>query len=373
MENQLLSSARIGAQMFARRAFGIRRPLSVQILVTKFCDMTCEMCFTYPIDSREKMKHTMEPSLEQVDNLIQQAADIGAQVIIPFGGEPLIRKDIGEIVAGIKRRGLFCVLYTNATYLPKRIDQLSKVDQLVISVDGDEKTHDSIRGVGSYKRCIEGIELALKHGHSLRLHTVLTKKTLGTLPHMSELAKKYDVMLNYGYTDATEFTLPIAKQFVPSVDETVEFLQKYLAAHDEGVKISTPRSVIRRCIKILREWPIEGHTMTKSHQKQHRKIDIPACGLKNSNLYIDSDGRAMPCLPLWGRSDNPNVYDVGVKSAWDYYEGYKPDGENPCHQCRSVFTIEKGLFYSFSVLHLLEFLQGYEFLSTKRKTPVLEA
>ena len=37
-------------------------------------------------------------------------------------------------------------------------------DQLVISMDGDEVTHDSIRGK-FYQRCIEGIELALKKGY----------------------------------------------------------------------------------------------------------------------------------------------------------------------------------------------------------------
>lgn len=372
MTNSLISGAKIGATMFARRAFGIRKPLTAQILVTKFCDMTCEMCFTYPINSREKMKHTIEPSFEKLDGLIQQSCDLGAQVIIPFGGEPLIRKDIGDIVDAIKKRGRYCVLYTNATYLPKRIHSLDGVDQLVISIDGDEKTHDAIRGKGSYRRCIAGVELALKHGHSLRLHTVLTKKTLHTLPHMSKLAKEFDVMLNYGYTDATEFTLPISEAFVPTVSETIGFLRKYLAAHDEGVKISTPRSVIRRCIRILSEWPITGHMIDKAQMRAAPDIEIPACGLKNSNLYIDSDGRATPCLPLWGRSDNPNVYEVGVEQAWKYYDNYKPDGKNPCHQCRSVFTIEKGLFYSFSILHLLEFLEGYEFLSRKRRHRIFE-
>ena len=84
--------------MAVNRFLNIRRPLSVQILVTKFCDMTCNMCFTYPIDSKEKFKNTIEPSFEQLKYLIEESCKIGAQVIIPFGGEPLIRKDIGKII-----------------------------------------------------------------------------------------------------------------------------------------------------------------------------------------------------------------------------------------------------------------------------------
>jgi len=369
-----MTAAKVGAAMAGYKMLNLRRPLSVQILVTKYCNMQCDMCFTYPIDSKEKFDGHREPSFEDISSLIAQSKKLGAQVIVPFGGEPLIRDDIGRIIDTIKSHGLYCVLYTNGTHLKKRIDDIGATDQLVISVDGDEATHNSIRGKGAYARCIEAIELALSRGFNLRLHTVLTRKTLNTLPHMKYLAKKYDVMLNYGYTDATEFTLPMAEQFVPQPNETKTFLKDYLRAHDDGIRISTPKSVIKRCIRILDSWPHQGHTLTEEDMKDNRHVDIPRCGLKDRNLYVDSDGRAMPCLPLWGREDNPNAYEVGLEQAWEHYADYRPsfDGtDSPCYQCRSIFTIEKGLFYSFSVIHLLEFITGFDFLKSKRVPPEL--
>ena len=346
--------------MAVNRFLNIRRPLSVQILVTKFCDMTCNMCFTYPIDSKEKFKNTIEPSFEQLKYLIEESCKIGAQVIIPFGGEPLIRKDIGKIIDEIKRRNKYCILYTNATYLRDRIDEIRAVDQLVISIDGDEPTHDLIRGKGSYKKCIDGIELALEKGFVLRLHTVLTKDTLNTLPHMTSLSRKYDVMINYGFTDATASTKPIKDQFVPSRKEVVKFLQELLEAKLSGIKIATPASVIKELIRVMEVWPIEGHTLTKDEAKKFKYLRIPKCGLFTSNIYVDSDGRAYPCLPLWGQEGHgPNVYDVGLQKAWDHYNNLK------CHQCASVFTIEKGLFYNFHIRHIFQFLDGFEFLQTK--------
>ena len=346
--------------MAVNRFLNIRRPLSVQILVTKFCDMTCNMCFTYPIDSKEKFKNTIEPSFEQLKYLIEESCKIGAQVIIPFGGEPLIRKDIGKIVDEIKSRNKYCILYTNATYLRDRIDEIRAVDQLVISIDGDEPTHDLIRGKGSYKKCIDGIELALEKGFVLRLHTVLTKDTLNTLPHMTSLSRKYDVMINYGFTDATASTKSIKDQFVPSRKEVVKFIQELLEAKLSGIKIATPASVMKELIRVMEVWPIEGHTLTKDEAKKFKYLRIPKCGLFTSNIYIDSDGRAYPCLPLWGQEGHgPNVYDVGLQKAWDHYNNLK------CHQCASVFTIEKGLFYNFHIRHIFQFLDGFEFLQTK--------
>ena len=70
-----------------------------------------------------------------------------------------------------------------------------------------------------------------------------------------------------------------------------------------------------------------------------------------------------------GRPDNPNVYDTNVKSA-GVYSDYAPsfnDDSSPCYQCRSIFTIEKGLFYTFSIMHLFEYIEGFKFLKLDHK------
>ncbi|KMP11021.1 hypothetical protein UR09_04580 [Candidatus Nitromaritima sp. SCGC AAA799-A02] len=360
MLSKWMVNSRIGLTMLSKSILRKRRPISIQILVTKYCDMTCNMCFTYPIDSKDKMKHSPEPTFQQLEYLIEESCKMGAQVIIPFGGEPLIRKDIGEIINLIKKRNRYCILYTNGTYLHQRIDEIKQTDQLVISIDGNENTHDSIRGQGSYKKCIEGLELALSKNFVTRLHTVLTLETLDSLPHMIELSKKFDVMLNYGYTDATALTKPVKDQFVPNRDQVIEFLQKYLEAKKSGVRISSPVSSIEECIRVMKEWPIDGHTLTRNDAKAFSHLQIPKCGLFTSNLYIDSDGRAYPCLPLWGAEGHgPNVYEVGLKTAWDHYSNLN------CYQCASVFTIEKGLFYNFRLAHVLQFLEGFGFLRSE--------
>lgn len=357
-------NSRIGLTMLAKNILQQRRPISIQILVTKYCDMTCNMCFTYPIESKDKIKNTSEPTFDQIEYLIDESCKLGAQVIIPFGGEPLVRKDIGKIIDAIKLRNRYCVLYTNATFLSQKIDEIKSTDQLVISIDGNEKTHDAIRGQGSYNKCIDGLELALSKGFVVRLHTVLTIDTLNTLPHMIELSKKYDTMLNYGYTDATALTKSIKDQFVPDRQQVVKFLREYLAAKKSGVRISSPVSSIEECIRVMEMWPIEGHTMTREDAKDFSHLNIPKCGLFTSNLYIDSDGRAYPCLPLWGENEHgPNVYEVGLEAAWNHYNSLS------CHQCASVFTIEKGLFYNFQLAHVFQFLGGFEFLRKEPRKP----
>ena len=354
---QSIIRARIGLAMGIYNLFRIRKPITSHILVTKYCDLDCKMCFVYPLDKNKKIMSTKEPSLEQLKYLIDESCKLGSQVIIPFGGEPLLRKDIGEIINAIKCRNRYCLLYTNGTHVAKKIDDLLAVDQLVISIDGDEVTNDSIRGKGVYKKAIAALELALKRGIVCRLHSCLIPETIHTLEHMAALSKKYDVMLNYGYCDVTSFTKLHEKSISLGRKDVIEFIEQYYEMKKSGVQISTPEKVIKECIRIMEEWPINSGILSKSDAKKFSHLRIPKCGLASSNVYIDTDGSVYPCLPQWGQGVKvPNAYELGLKKAWDYYK------ELDCYQCASIFTIEKSLFYTFDIKTILQYISGYQFL-----------
>ena len=90
----------------------------------------------------------------------------GSVLFIPilFGGEPLIREDIGRVIRAIKERNRYCIIYTNGSLVPDKIKDILLVDQLVISIDGWEATNDNIRGKGAYQKAIKALEIALNHG-----------------------------------------------------------------------------------------------------------------------------------------------------------------------------------------------------------------
>jgi len=315
------------------------------------------MCFVYPLDKKKKIRDTKEPTLEQLQYCIDESCKLGAQVIIPFGGEPLIRKDIGAIIRAIKERNRYCILYTNGTYVEEKIEDLLPLDQLIISIDGDEATHDNIRGKGAYKKAIKALEVALSKGIVCRLHTALISDTVHTLPHMADLSQNYNVIINYGFCDATELTKPAEQTISLGRDDVIGFLKEYYEMKKSGVLISTPSRVIKECIRIMENWPIDGSILSKEGAKHFSHLKIPRCALSFSNVYIDSDGSVYPCLPLWDKDGKePNIYEVGLKAAWDYYKNLN------CHQCASIFTIEKSLFYSFKPSTLIQYILGYQFL-----------
>ena len=322
--------------------------------------MNCKMCFVYPIDKREKMKNSKEPTLEEIIKLIDESCRLGAQVIIPFGGEPLLRNDIGKIIETIDARKRYCILYTNGTFIEEKIKDILLIDQLCISIDGDEETHDSIRGKGSYKNALRALEVALEHGLVCRLHTALMPDTIRSLPHMCMLSKKYDVMLNYGSCDATVMTKAVEDGFSLTREEIISFLDEYYRYKIGGVKIASPKRAIMECKRIMQQWPVDESMLSKEDARKYSHLNIPACALSFSNIYIDTDGSVYPCLPLWGKNNPPNVNEIGLKRCWDYYDNLS------CHQCASIFTIEKSYFYSFQLSMLLDYLSGFQFLATRK-------
>jgi MoaA/NifB/PqqE/SkfB family radical SAM enzyme len=315
------------------------------------------MCFVYPLDQREKIKSSKEPTFDELKYCIDESCKLGAQVIVPFGGEPLIRKDIGDILRYIKEKKRYCILYTNGTFVKNKIDDLKLVDQLVISIDGDEETNDSIRGKGAYKDAVEALELAVSKGIVCRIHACLIPDTKHSLPHMCELSRKYNVMLNYGYCDTTGLRKPAEESISLGREEVIKFLKSYYEMKKSGVKISSPAQVIKECIRIMENWPSENYILSREEEKKYRHLKIPKCALPFSNAYIDTDGSVYPCLPLWNKTENtPNIYRDGFKKAWDAYK------DLDCHQCASVFTIEKAYFYNFNPSTLIQYLLGYEVL-----------
>ncbi|MBI5417535.1 radical SAM protein [Candidatus Poribacteria bacterium] len=116
-------------------------PIVASIKVTQLCNLRCRHCTWVN-------KITTDLSLDQWKRIIDEIYNRGCFVVFIEGGEPTLRKDLPEIIEYIKKKGMVCVLFTNGT---GKLDGLEP-DAFWISIDGTEKSHDSIRGNGVYNK-----------------------------------------------------------------------------------------------------------------------------------------------------------------------------------------------------------------------------
>lgn len=133
----------------------------VYIAITNRCNLNCIHC-----TAKSNIDEIDTLSLKEIYAIIDQICDVNPRIINITGGEPLIRKDILQILNYIRNKySGYIVLSTNGILINKNnIDFIiSNVDEVSISLDGyNQESVEKIRGKGVYTKVIDTIELLHK-------------------------------------------------------------------------------------------------------------------------------------------------------------------------------------------------------------------
>jgi MoaA/NifB/PqqE/SkfB family radical SAM enzyme len=139
---QAIRSRNIKRSFFDPRGRAFSGPLIGHIFLTNRCNLRCEMC------DIPDLKTAYEMTTADCIDVLDQLASLGALAVSFTGGEPLLRKDLFELMKYARRRGLDTVIVTNGLLLEKNmIDLLAAGPSIInISLDGSKpETHDAQR------------------------------------------------------------------------------------------------------------------------------------------------------------------------------------------------------------------------------------
>src|SRR5215207_3044413 len=162
---------KIGAYLVKQKLMGRQRYPLVLMLEPLFrCNLACSGCgkIDYP-DPILNRRLSVQECLDAVD-------ECGAPMVAIPGGEPLIHKDIGEIVKGIVARKKFVSLCTNALLLEKKLDLFTPSPYLFFSVhlDGLKHHHDkSVCQDGVFDRAVSAIKAAKAKGFTVNVNATI--------------------------------------------------------------------------------------------------------------------------------------------------------------------------------------------------------
>lgn len=169
-----------------RRLAGRKSPFQMTLSLTNHCNFLCDYC-EIPLQQRGEMS-TAE-WCAAIDEL--QAAGMGRAAIM--GGEPLIRKDVGEIIRHLKRRGVHASLNTNGWLVADRIEDLAVLDLVCVSLDGPASVQDAQRHPDSYARVIRAIDVLRQRQVPTVTMTVVTPAGIDHVEHVLDVADAYGV------------------------------------------------------------------------------------------------------------------------------------------------------------------------------------
>src|SRR5687767_12519228 len=177
---------------------GFARPYVVSWNLTYRCNLACEHCYLdaggTPQVGTENFADRSELGTEECFRVIDEIAAFAPECItILTGGEPLLRRDILEIVRRAAERGLWVVVGTNGVRITENVARRladAGARGLSLSLDAlDPDRHDRFRKVrGAWRNTVEGAEILNRTGLPFIVQTTAGSHNLGELEAIADFA-----------------------------------------------------------------------------------------------------------------------------------------------------------------------------------------
>ena len=139
--------------------FPIAPPLTTSISITQRCNSKCYYC-----DIWKWQNFIPDPTIEELKRIFSSLSNLGVKVVSLSGGEPLLRKDIEEVISIVKSYNMRAQIVTNGILLSKeKIIKLVKsgLDCVTLSLDTtDPEIYQKLRGV-PFKIAERALELLI--------------------------------------------------------------------------------------------------------------------------------------------------------------------------------------------------------------------
>lgn len=298
--------------------FWTHTPVILTHSVTSACNCRCKICNIW-----KKKPSRGELSTDEVRRMLDEARRMNFVAYVAWGGEPLMRLDILEILRYAHALGFYTSIITNGTMLKDMAGEIAKVVDLTwVSLDCDSAFHSEMRGVeGIFEKALEGIrELKSKRGR-IAINCVLSKLNADVVPRMGELAKRCGVKLAF---DPMHVFPEANAQYALSPSQR------------------------RQAFSEAAELKEKGYPILNSYEYLQKQTNLSySCAQPRIFVDVSEDGKVKP---FWCAKSNSELGDLRRQSLGEIVHS-KPfkefvDVSKGCSLCSHSTTFETSIFYS---------------------------
>lgn len=173
----------------------------MRISITEKCNYRCFYCM--PQEGVEESKEEKLLTKEEIINIVTTGAELGIKKVRLTGGEPLVRKDIEDILKGIAHiEGIeeLC-LTTNGSYLEDKVEVLKKAGVTRVNVSLDTLDSDKFKKItktGNFEKVWQGIIKTIEAGIQVRINSVIVEEVNDDeILDLVNLTEKYPIDLRF--------------------------------------------------------------------------------------------------------------------------------------------------------------------------------
>jgi len=295
--------------------------MQVYILLTNNCNLSCIHCIR-----NDKSNTTL--SNEEIDILFKNI-DFKDNHILLTGGEPSLHPNFIDILDKVSKRANKITICTNGinNYYFERIKN-SKNFHLQFSIDGSREYHNKIRGLNSYDKILENIQLAEKYNIRHSVSTVVNKLNINSMEEMlNDLSKvlkrgyiRFNIQMNFG--NSSEKDLLNIKEWNNFVNNILKYRKNF--------------PVPIRANKLFDFEAIEH--LSDDELSFLSKKAIKNCGNCTHKVYIYPDLNVYSCtcldsFPIGNLKEN-SLENILLTEKAKFFINYLPKLEPTCMECR---------------------------------------
>ncbi|HMK57132.1 MAG TPA: radical SAM protein [Dissulfurispiraceae bacterium] len=264
----------------------------IQWHITERCNLQCLHCY-------QEGQKGEELSLSDIKKVIGEASDMmwtweeryGVKLSTSYnisGGEPFLRDDIFYMLEEIAWTGADIYVLSNGTLINREIARRLadiRVNGVQISIEGTQEIHDEIRGKGSFRAAMTGIDNLLNAGLTVTLNSTLSRLNARCFPDLLGLAKTVGAQ-RVGFSRLVPYGRGSA------------MLDKMLSSDEVGKLYSEIFALEAAPLKIVTGDPVASQSTLAAPDEDLGDTPIGGCAAAVSGLTILSDGTVVPCRRL---------------------------------------------------------------------------
>lgn len=292
-------------------------------LLTGSCNLRCIHCYV------EAPSVYNELTTTETLKIARELAELGVPVVFLSGGEPLMRRDLFEILSTLNECNILTVLSCNGQLLGRDIVRRLRrcgVWFIAVPIYGPPWLHDHLTGTdGSFKRVIEAIKACISEGVNVCVKTLVTSHSYVYIPRLLETCLDMGVkafyvcdLINTGRAKSLRSDRIPPARWRKLVDYLVELTRKFKVEVDIGAMPSAAPYLIKRL--------------------GDSKMPLPSCPAGRGLIAITPSGKVVPCNflleveigDLRSTSLKEIIRSSGVLKRLRSPRGFK----GPCGECR---------------------------------------
>jgi len=283
-------------------------PLAAHLEVVGACNLTCTHCF-----AGELPRNQNPLTLAEMDRLFAELASIGCFRLGLTGGEPLMRRDIFDVIDCAVEHGLHPCLTTNGLLITEQIAREFAKRELVwlnVSLEGpDAVSNDLVRGAGVFKEVLQRLDILRRHARFTLAFTIMSTNAekVAACAVLAQQVGAHNAVFRPLYP-------------VGVAQEHLELMPSFDQYHDALLQLGQGEQVNG----------IDPFSPQRRHESQAKVHTNQGCGAGNLIASISAQGDVNPCSFLGTEFNAANLREKSFAEIWRSSERFRQMRELAC-------------------------------------------